>query len=528
MFQSNPLPNLEALDVLIGLTKSANRANVDIIDIIGDLFTTSILPADRKLVSLQQRGAAFRKLKANTKLEKSYKEKVYLYWHFENELKDRYHTFLQNLESALKSAQDIHKNLAIVCTSKLLMHGPEKEQMLLSMLINKMGDPQAKVAAKAQYQLTEVGHKHPNMCEVMVQETDRFLFRPNLSERAQHVALTFLSEISPICNPKACRRLIQLCFLFFKILVDKGMVNNRTMQAILRCLRRAAANVEQKETDREIISKDLQDIIYRLINFADIQISIQALGLLMQVFVMPGQPTNPQKDRFYSALYRKMVDVRIAAMTQKWTAQYLYIIHRAIALDPDIVRAKAFIKRLLQMSLYLPAQNVCGVLIIVNKILVERPDIVRIKEVPTGAELDRLEARKKLLNEDSDEEHYDDVQDGGTGTEPEKVAESSKKKKKDKKNKSGTASWVHSKVIKTEDDGDVAKGNEVVKDRPRKEPKVVTKYDPYYRNPSGAGAQYEQILELIRVKQHFHPTVQKFIDFILQSMYSGIRITFGL
>lgn len=355
LFQSNPLANLEALDVVIGLTKTANKANTDVIDIICELFTSAIMPSDRKLYSLQQRGAAFKKLKVDTKLEKSYKEKVYLFWHFENELKDRYHTFLQNLDSALKSGQDVHKNQGIVCAAKLLSHGPEKEQMILSTLINKMGDPQPKVAAKAQYQLTEVCHQHPNMCEVMVGETDRFLFRPNLSERAQHVALTFLSEISPICNPKACRRLIQLCFLFFKILVDKGQVNNKTMQAILRCLRRAVSNVEQKEGDRDIISKDMQNIIYRLIYFADIQIAIQALGLLLQVYVTPNQPTttNPNQDRFYTALYRKMIDNRIASMTPKWTAQYLYIIHRAIALDPNVVRAKAFIKRLLQIGLYM-------------------------------------------------------------------------------------------------------------------------------------------------------------------------------
>lgn len=514
LFQSNPLANLEGLDVVIGLTKTANKANTDVIDIICEMFTSAIIPSNRKLYSLQQRGVPFRKLKADTKLEKSYKEKVYLYWYFESELKDRYHTFLQNLDSALKSGQDVHKNQGIVCAAKLLAHGPEKEQMILSTLINKMGDPQPKVAAKAQYQLTEVCHAHPNMCEVMVGETDRFLFRPNLSERAQHVALTFLSEISPICNPKACRRLIQLCFLFFKILVDKGQVNNKTMQAILRCLRRAVANVEQKEGDREIISQDLQNIIYRLIHFADIQIVIQALGLLLQVYVTPDQPTNPNKDRFYTALYRKMIDIRIASMTQKWTAQYLYIIHRAIALDPDVVRAKAFIKRLLQLGLYMPSQAVCGILIIISKILLDRPQIAVLIKSPTAEDVVKLEKKQKMLNDDSDEEeHYEDVPDDN-------------QKGNQKKNKKSTASWFFSKVKKEEekksedeDDADDKDGikKETVPEKPHKAPKVAVLYDHYFRNPSGAGAQYEELLELIRVKEQYHPTVQKFCEAILSS-----------
>lgn len=518
LFQSNPLPNLEALDVVIGLTKTANKANTDVIDIICEMFTSAIIPSTRKLYSLQQRGVAFRKLKVDTKLEKSYKEKVYLYWYFESELKDRYHTFLQNLDSALKSGQDVHKNQGIVCAAKLLAHGPEKEQMILSTLINKMGDPQPKVAAKAQYQLTEVCHQHPNMCEVMVGETDRFLFRPNLSERAQHVALTFLSEISPICNPKACRRLIQLCFLFFKILVDKGLVNNKTMQAILRCLRRAVANVEQKEGDKEIVTKDLQNIIYRVIHFADIQIAIQALGLLLQVYVTPGQPTNPNKDRFYTALYRKMTDIRIASMTQKWTAQYLYVIHRAIALDPDEIRAKAFIKRLLQIGLYMPSQAVCGILIIISKILLDRPQIAVLVKSPTADDLVKLETKQKMLNDDSDEEeHYEDVQD-----ENQKREQSKKKKKGTGKS---TASWFYSKVKKEEDDEDEkdvkdeVKKEPVPEDKPHKFPKIAVTYDHYFRNPTGAGAQYEELLELIRVKEQYHPTVQKFCEAILTSKW---------
>lgn len=504
LFQSNPLANLQALDVLIGLTKSTNKANTDVIDIITQLFMSSALPTDRKLVSLHQRGAQYKKMKANANIEKSYKEKVLMYWYFENELKDRYSTFLQNLESALRSGQDVHKNIAIVCTSKLLAFAPEKEQMLLTMLINKMGDPGAKVASKAQYHLIEVCHKHPNMCEVIVQAVDRFLFRPNLSERAQHVALTFLSEISQICGPKCCRKLVQVCFLFFKILVDKGMVNNRTMQAILRCLRRAVNNVEKREHDKELISKELQDIIYRLIYFADIQIAIQALGLLLQVFV-PGQP-GQDNSRFYTALYRKMVDMRLTTMTNKWTAQYLYIIHRAIALDSDIPRAKAFTRRLLQIGLYLPSHAVCGVLIIVNKLLLEKPEIGSVQDLPTEEEIEKIEAKHRMISEESDEEYYADVKDEGW---------IKKRDKSDKKEKKPASSWVHMQIKNEIDEEQEVK--EETKPSMKANYRLPTKYDPWLRNPSGAGAEYEHILELVRVKEHFHPTVQSFVESINQS-----------
>lgn len=195
-----------------------------------------------------------------------------------------------------------------------------------------------------------------------------------------------------------------------------------------------------------------------------------------------------------------MLDVRIASMTQKWMAQYLYIIHRAIALDPDVTRAKAFVKRLLQISLYMPSQAVAGVLIIVSKILLDRPQIGVVVKAPSQEDVIKMEAKEKMLNDDSDdEEYYADVQEGNV----------SKKKVK----KQSTASWCFSKVKKEKEE--VKEEKEPPKEeKPHKAPKIAVKYDHFFRNPTGAGAQYEDLLELIRVKEHFHPTVQKFCDAI--------------
>ncbi|XP_059615053.1 CCAAT/enhancer-binding protein zeta [Phlebotomus argentipes] len=495
LFQSNPLANLSALDVLIGLTKAANKASVDVIDVITDLFITSILPDNRKLVAIDQRGSDWNKLKSEKQLEKSFLDKVYMYWHFESELKQRYFTFLQNLDGVLKSGQDVHKCLAIVCAAKLLINSPEKESMLLSMLVNKMGDPTVKVAAKAQYHLSEVAHQHPNMCGVIVREAERLIFRPNISERAQHVTLTFLAETAGLCSAEVCRKLTNICFSYFKILVDKGMVNNRTMQAILRCLRRSVANAvdEESSTAANPLNEELQDVIYRLIHFAEIRIAIQALGLLLQIIVTC---SGLNSDRFYSALYRKMVSIELTSMTHKWSAQFLYIIHRAVAIDKDIPRAQAFLKRLLQITFYLPSQMACGVFVIMQKILQDRPEFNQMQEKPTAEDIVKNEVKSQLF--DSDSEHYSDADE-----------DSPKKAKKRVKTKSKSSeSWCH-----------VDLNGAKVEEQEEKKPKVSRlplKYDPFYRNPAGAGAQYEPFVEMLRFSTHFHPTVQKFVECVLE------------
>lgn len=52
------------------------------------------------------------------------------------------------MQAAIQSHQDANKNQAIVYASKLLCYAPEKEQMLLSMLVNKLGDPSSKVCKR--------------------------------------------------------------------------------------------------------------------------------------------------------------------------------------------------------------------------------------------------------------------------------------------------------------------------------------------------------------------------------------------
>lgn len=87
---SNPLANLEALSTLIGFTKMSNKSCVEVITIITDLWKEVLLPAFRKLYSIQMRGADWKAVRKDTNLTKEQQRKIYAYWHFENELKDLY------------------------------------------------------------------------------------------------------------------------------------------------------------------------------------------------------------------------------------------------------------------------------------------------------------------------------------------------------------------------------------------------------------------------------------------------------
>ncbi|XP_034481769.1 uncharacterized protein F23B12.7 [Drosophila innubila] len=494
---SNPLGNLEALSNLIGFCKISNKSSNDVIAVLTDLWQEVLLPPQRKLLSIHTRGADWKQLKKQ-QLHKDQQRRLYAYWYFENELKDQYHEFLKNLMQGLQTGQEHNKMSSIVAAARLLAYAPEKEQMLLTMLINKLGDPVPKIASKALHHLSEVAKKHPNMCGVIVAEAEKLLFRNNISERAQHFALCFLSSIAPSGRPEVCTKLVNICFALFKVLVQKGAVNNRTMQAILRCLQKAITEAQPAKGSSEILTKEMQDTIYRLVHLADIRVSVQTLGLLLQLITVKTE----KSDRFYNALYIKLVDLNLINIGSKTAAQLLHIVHRAIHIDAVIPRAQAFVKRLLQLALYAPPNMAAGCLIVLHKLLRLRKELLggladseltqeSNKAVLSAEQLDKFGSDEEEIYKDVVEEEQDKEQQTA-------VKESDDKKLVNKQQSS--SSWHHLNLVSSD-----AKVRDI----------DGCKYDPYHRVPAFAGAGYALRNELLLLRQHYHPTVQVFAEQIM-------------
>lgn len=382
--------------------------------------------------------------------------------------------FLRNVQAAIQGSQDANKNQAIIYAAKLLSYAPEKEQLLLTMLVNKLGDPSNKVAAKALHHLSEVAFKHPAMCTVIASETEKFLFRNNITEHAQHFALCFLAQLTPHGNVDVCTKLVNICFSFFKILIARGAINNKTMQAILRCLKRAIvdvvqANNETPGTDAGFMSKDTQDTIYRLVHFADIHISLQTLALLLQIIT--AVTNHQQHDRFYNALYKKILDPNLGTCGTASAALFLHIVHRAIHIDTNKARAQAFIKRLLQAALHYPPQLACGCLVVVNKLVKTRSELNKFVVPQVSASEEVKTATDEAGEANDTEEQNDDTE----------TADDVKPNVQNKRNE-----------------------NE-------------QKYNAFHRVPAYAGAEYALRTELIMFLRHFHPTVQVFARNLIDS-----------
>lgn len=483
---------MQSLEALVTLTKFSNKSNCEIFGTVADLFIDSVLPPNRKLITLNNRGNDWKLLKNRSDLDKATKDQIYAHWHYENQVRDHYHGFLLNIQATLQNGKEDSKTKAIVVASRLLKSCPEREGFLLSVIVNKFGDPEKSVASKATYNLRQILLTHPNMAHVMVLETEKLVFRNNISELAQHYGIGFMSLIAPIANVTTSQKLINICFSFFKIKIEKGDINSKTMQSILNCLRLSIQNINDfNESGKkiEITTPDIVNTIYRLIYLSKIAIAFQALSLLLQLVLVQDE----KHDRFYNALYRKMVDPEIINVNNKITSLYFHIIHRAIQEDSNIPRAKAFIKRLLQMTLSFPPSKACGALIVINKILKSRPEIMSINIAQVVAPIKKVSKPKVDLSkfgDSDDEETYKDVSE-----------ENGEEKEVDEK-PSTSSSWVHKKNAQPK-----------VDEENSKEP---TQYDPYKRSAAYSGADLTLFYELITLSRFFHPTVQVFVENILK------------
>jgi ribosome biogenesis protein MAK21 len=289
----------------------------------------------------------------------------------------------------------------------LLKSKPEQERRLLSALVNKLGDPERKVASNASYLLSSLLTVHPNMKRVVIEEVDSFLFRPHLSTRARYYAAVFLNQIV-LSNrgdePVIAAKLINLYFALFQTVTTgepkedydqktkKGKqpdkrrkkesgqskkkevqfsvvaeADSRILSALLTGVNRAFPYVAADDVD--VIIEQHTPVLFRLVHSSNFNVAVQALMLLHQLMLK----NQAVSERFYRALYAILLS---SSLTKSSKAEmFLGLLFKALKSDINSDRMSAFAKRLTQVALHQPPQFACGCLLLLSEILKTRPSL---------------------------------------------------------------------------------------------------------------------------------------------------------
>ena len=406
---------------------------------LSDLFVNTLLPKDRKLISLDGRPLYL----YEGSNDKTLSPRVLLLWRYEEMIKQRYSSYLSRyLGRAMAGEDEPSKKSALTTASSLLLQVPEGEEILLTMIVNKIGDPTRKIASAAGHQLRLILDEHPAMVSVVAREVQQLAHRPHLSPRALYSCVVFLNQLQLTKDPNdehssetdgtAVTRkssttslpasLINTYFHLFEMTVKKEEVNSkknkmsdkkksnnnitkkdsasssgtmksRLLGALLTGVNRAHPYLPKKDAAME----QHIDSLYRISHTAPPSASTQALMLLFQLAVgqvesntttittsdskQDDSTVTTRKDRFYRALYSKLSDGEM--FTGRQLTLFFNLLYKAMKYDTSPERISAFIKRLLHSVLHLSSSIVCGSLFLLSEIVRCHPELRR--EVDTVA-----------------------------------------------------------------------------------------------------------------------------------------------
>ncbi|XP_034244442.1 CCAAT/enhancer-binding protein zeta-like [Thrips palmi] len=488
MIQEKPLYNISALQSLIGLIKLGKKECANCIDTLVELFVSDLLPPDKKLKKFSQRPLML--LDKLSSGNPAGRRRRLVLWYFEDQLKDTYKVFLDAVRLISTDSVEANKEKAIKALGTLLGSHPEQEATLLSILVNKMGDPLKKVASRSMLCLTHVLSKHPNMKGVIINEVEKLLFRPNVGHKARYYGICFLSQILfTKADAQIAANIIKLYLSFFKACVKLGDVDSKMLGVLLSGVNRAYPYAKEA---MDSISEQL-DTLYKIVHIAPFHVSLQGLTLLFQV----SDYKNNVSDRFYSVLYRKLLDPALGNASH--APMFLNLVFQALKKDESVPRVKAFIKRLLQVCCYLPVPMACATLYMISQLCLKdtlKASSFQPNMVKEECEVKPSEAMSAaLLEDDSEDEHYDDVPLDENEAAKQKKVKKASKSDQTVKDDAASAAWVYktNSSNKSKSDG----------------------YDPMHRNPLYANADLSCYSELSFLSRHFHPTVALFASHLI-------------
>lgn len=299
LIQDAPVHSLEHVESLVTMAgrKGGRRAGLMAVDTLMELLLSDLLPEDRKLRPFAER--PFDKLEELASGNRDSRDRRLMLWLFEHRLKQQVALFVEALEQLGRDTVPAAKAKALAAAHQLLCARPEQERALLVQVVNKLGDPEYRTAAKTSHLLGALLRQHPAMAAAVSGEVERLLFRPNVSARAQYYAVCFLSQLRLDHEQGAlAAKLLSVYLSFFGACVKKKeSLESRMLSALLTGVNRAYPYASSSGSQQ--VAQQL-DTLFKVVHLVKFNTAVQALMLLFQVM----DSEQSLSDRYYVALYR--------------------------------------------------------------------------------------------------------------------------------------------------------------------------------------------------------------------------------
>ena len=232
--QESPVHTVKSFESLLALAKKRSRGQaVTALGAIKDLLGVGVvLPPDRRLRHFESQPGLLgtlqadpiRNWKSGDPLPGHITNAHMISWAYEDWLKETYFDVLKVLEAWCNDEVVYARGRAVTYVYELLREKPEQESNLLRLLVNKLGDPDKKIASRTSYLILQLQTTHPLMKLVIIRAIEtELLLRPGQSSHARYYAINTLNQtILSGKEEDVARKLLSVYFDLFVSLLKKA------------------------------------------------------------------------------------------------------------------------------------------------------------------------------------------------------------------------------------------------------------------------------------------------------------------
>jgi ribosome biogenesis protein MAK21 len=231
--QESPVHTTKSFESLLVLAKKRSRGQaVTALGAIKDLLGQGVvLPTERRLRPFGSQPGLLGTLQTDPvsnwhtgdPLPGQITSAHLISWAYEDWLKESYFDMLKVLEGWCNDEVEYARGRAVTYVYELLREKPEQESNLLRLLVNKLGDPDKKIASRTSYLILQLQTTHPLMKPIIIRAIEsELLLRPGQSSHAKYYAINTLNQtILSGKEEDVARKLLSIYFELFVILLKK-------------------------------------------------------------------------------------------------------------------------------------------------------------------------------------------------------------------------------------------------------------------------------------------------------------------
>ena len=386
--KDNPKYKIKYLEMLFRLSNGKNRRkNESIILALKELFLENILQGKKYLSFIKAYGnnPDLKNIKiSNEKLIESY---------YEDRIHNLYLKLINLLEgNIINEPLPKLKKKSMDYLFEMIVKEPECEEIILSDLINKLGDPLTEISNYAIQLLKNLQMKHMKMSLVIFNNVKTF-FTSSKNNNAKYNALVYLSQM---IIPHGVFGFMEESIKFFFNLFNQFSGNEDSNENInnkkIKDKKKKKQKIkEEEETNEKFLSlivkrinilfkyvknnpnqmgkineiiKEKIKVLFELSYNKSLKLSIEILKLLYGIIQSQDQSFS---DRYYKSLYDLISNNSLSL--SKHVKEALKLIMISLMYDNNINRISSFLKRLLEMSLASEPSYIICILIIVSQII---------------------------------------------------------------------------------------------------------------------------------------------------------------